>query len=119
VHDPVGRDAQRRQAQLFVDEGVCPAHREVAARAGLICADAEVTCVMGGHETDECGRPAERAVNPGLVGPLNCLEYDLVVGRAGDILDNGPRTGCSICCPVPAAMTSSCWTVLQAGRSRT
>jgi hypothetical protein len=44
---------------------------------------------MGGHETDECGRPAERAVNPGLVGPLNCLEYDLVVGRAGDILDNG------------------------------
>jgi hypothetical protein len=48
-----------------------------------------VTRVMRGHEADECGRPAERAVNPGLVGPLNHLEYDLVVGGSGDILDNG------------------------------
>lgn len=84
MRDPVGRDAQRRQAQLFMDEHACPAHREVAAQARPIRADADVTRVMGGHETDECGRPPERAVNPGLVGPLNRLEYDLVVGGAGD-----------------------------------
>jgi hypothetical protein len=89
MRDPVGRDAQRRQAQLVMDEDVCPAHREVAARARLIYADADVTRVMRGHETDECCRPAERAVNPGLAGPLNRLEYDLVVGGTSDILDNG------------------------------
>ena len=52
-----------------------------------------VTCVMRGHEGDECGRPAERAVNPGLAGPLNRLGYYVVVGRAGDILDNGVAGG--------------------------
>jgi hypothetical protein len=88
MRDPVGRDAQRRQAKLFAHEDVCPAHREVPARAGPVCADADVAGVMRGHETDECGRPAERAVNPGLVGPLNRLEYYRLftvegVGRAG------------------------------------
>ena len=77
--DPVSRDAQRHQAQFLVDEDIGPAHREVA-RARPIRGKADMPSMMGGHETDECSRPAERAVDPGLVGLLYYLEYGLVVG---------------------------------------
>ena len=85
---PVGRDTQRRQAQLLVNEDICPAHREVP-RARPIRGKADVTRVMRGHETDECSRPAERAVDPGLVSPLYHLEYGLVIGATDDILNDG------------------------------
>jgi hypothetical protein len=44
---------------------------------------------MGGHELDECGWPAEWAVDPGLVGLTGEPEDGLVVGPAGDSLDDG------------------------------
>jgi hypothetical protein len=48
-----------------------------------------MTCLMRGHEAGERSRPAERAVDPGLVCLLHGLEYHLVVGARDDILDDG------------------------------
>jgi len=74
---------------LLVDEDVCPAHREIAARAMPVFEDGEVTRMMGSHELDECSRPAEWAVDPGLADLLHYLEYGFVVSAREDILDDG------------------------------
>ena len=54
-----------------------------------VCGDTEVTRAMGSHELDECIRPAEWAVDPGLAGLLHHLENGLVLGARDNILDDG------------------------------
>ena len=93
VRDPVRRDAQWHEARLLPDDDVRTAHREFAAPARTVIRNADMARAVGGHEIDECGRPAERAVDPSLVGLLNCLEYGLVPGRTGNISDG--RAACS------------------------
>jgi hypothetical protein len=44
---------------------------------------------MSGHEADECSRPAERAIDPGLAGPFHQPEHVFVVGATDNILDDG------------------------------
>src|ERR1035441_567758 len=58
-----------------------------------VCGDADVTPVVRSNELDECSRPAEWAVDPGLAGLLHHLEYDLVVGARDNILDDGTVGG--------------------------
>ena len=53
-----------------------------------VCKDTEVTRAMGSHELDECIRPAEWAVDPGLAGLLHHLQNGLVVGASDNILDD-------------------------------
>jgi hypothetical protein len=58
-----------------------------------VCGDADVTPVVRSNELDECSRPAEWAVDPGLAGLLHHLEYDLAVGVRDNILDDGTVGG--------------------------
>jgi len=44
--------------------------------------------LVGSHETDECARPAERAVDPRLAGLLDGLEDDIVAGRIDNVPDD-------------------------------
>jgi len=44
--------------------------------------------VVGGDEVGERGWPAERAVDPGLVGLLDGLDDDIIVGGADDVFDD-------------------------------
>jgi hypothetical protein len=84
----VGRDTERREAQAFMDEEICPAHRQ-AAREWRIGEKAEVTGLMGVHGTDEGIRPPEWAVDPDLVSPGCHLEYRVVVSVTRNLFKDG------------------------------
>jgi hypothetical protein len=88
MRDPVRGDTERYQAQLLVDEDVGPAHRQAAARSWLASGDGDLMYVMRGREADEVGWPAERAVDPGLVGRPHHPRDGLIVDAAGRLLDD-------------------------------
>jgi hypothetical protein len=54
-----------------------------------VCGDGDVADVMRSDEIDVRSRPAERAVDPGLVGLLNHVKYGVVVRARGNVLDDG------------------------------
>ena len=99
VRDLVSRDAQRRDAQFVVYESVGPAHGQLLppSSAGLAAGQAGMAGVMGGHEMDERVRLAERAVDPGLAGPVDHAHDGVIVGPAADVPDDcagaGPLDG--------------------------
>src|SRR5262249_13303135 len=90
VCDPVRRDAQRHEAQLVLDERIRATHDEFPAPASssAVLGNADMADLVGSHETDECARPAERAVNPRLAGLLDGLEDDIVTGRIDNVPDD-------------------------------
>jgi len=46
--------------------------------------------LMGGHESDESVRPAQRAVNTGLVRPRQRRQNRAVVSAPGNVPDDRP-----------------------------
>ena len=104
VRDLVSRDAQRRDAQFVVYEGVGPAHGQLLppSSAGLAAGQAGMAGVMGGHEMDERVRPAERAVDPGLAGPVDHAHDGVIVDPAADVPDD-----CAGACPLDGGQSRS------------
>lgn len=78
--------------------GVGPAHGQLLLPASADPAAGHVglAAVVGGHETDESVRPAERAIDSGLAGLLDHAHDGVVVGPAGDVPDDCGGVGHSM-----------------------